>query len=316
MARELIQEYVNPDYPLAVNFVERKKSKGALGELSVRPTDIEMIVVNNGELRIDVGDKTFRATPGKGLIIFCGVEHRMISSEKEDTGFYSVVFSPELAISTSEDNSLSQKYFQPLKSNGGIAVMGLDEDNLKDEAVLNRINDIIAANTIKRHGYEILTKGYLCLLWGILLDYVSAGFEKVNGINLLSHDELRVKSAIEYMEENLSDIITLDDIADKIHVSKNECCRCFKRVTGFSPIDYLNRLRILNAARTLYKDPLSIDTISELALSNGFNNTSYFNRMFKRFFECTPTEYSKMLKEDTKKAKELYEDLQMSIMGV
>jgi len=48
----------------------------------------------------------------------------------------------------------------------------------------------------------------------------------------------------------------------------------------------------------------------------GFNNTSYFNKMFKRYLGCTPKEFSKMLKIDEDRAKKLYDSLQESVTGM
>lgn len=316
MAREIFGEYEDKAYPVSVSFIERKKDEGIRGEWVVRPADIEMLVVNNGELIISTESGVIKAKTGMGVILNCGMEHRITSSEKEDTAFFSVVFSPDYVIDTDVENSLAMKYYYPSINSSMFTVLLLNEANLMDEAALDRINDIIAVNTSKKRGYEILTKAYICLLWTLLLDYLMQRKETFNGANVPSQDELRVRSAIAFMQENYADPITLEDISNKIHVSRNECCRCFKRVMFMTPIDYLIRLRIFQAAKALYKDPLSVDTISELSFRTGFNNTSYFNKMFKRLLECTPKEFTKMIKDDALKAQKIYESLSESVTGV
>ena len=309
-------DYPNPDYPVSVNFRERKKNASGQSEWVVRPDEAEVLVVNNGELRVQCDDGLHKVVAGQGVLITPGSRHKLASSSTEDTAFYSVVFRPEFAIDTNPDNDISAKYFVPVRERFSRTCLVMDEANLRDEAALDRVNNIIAANTIKKFGYEMATKGYICMLWVLLLEFYGSVDSHFNGKNVPSQDELRVKSAIAYMEEFYADPITLEDIADKIHVSRNECCRCFKRVKGLSPVDFLIRLRIFAAAKILYKDPLSVDTISELGFKTGFNNTSYFNRMFKRFIGCTPREFSKMLKTDSDKAKKIYDDLQESIAGL
>lgn len=316
MEKELIQEYENPYYPVAINFFERKKEDCNVSEWSVRKNDIELIVVNNGELRISVKDRTERITAGQACMIGLNTPHKFASSAKEDTAFFSVVFSPEYVQDLDKENELSDRYFYKVMEDERAALVTLDDANLRDESAIDRINDIIAANTSKRRGYEILTKGYICMLWAILIDYIYSKKASFNGKNVPSQDELRVRSAITYMQENYSDPITLEDIAGRIHVSRNECCRCFKRIMMTSPVEYLIRLRVFEATKILYKDPLSIDTISELSFRMGFNNTSYFNKMFKRYLGCTPKEFSKMLKIDEDRAKKLYDSLQESVTGM
>lgn len=316
MYEELITKYDNPQYPVSVVFLERKKSEGAHGVLGVRSDAAEFLIVNNGELRVTVNDVTKKVIAGQGIYINVGVPHRLTSSTNEDTSFFSVVFSPAYALDISEDNFLAEKYYYPIVREKKLAFLSLDEANLRDEAVLDRINDIIAANTMKKSGYEILTKGYICMLWCVLLDVLKSEGRAFNGKNIPSQDELRVRSAISYMESNYADPISLDDISEKVHISRNECCRCFKRVMGISPIDYLIRLRVFLAAKVLYKDPVSVDSISELAMRCGFNNTSYFNRAFKKYFECTPTEFTKMLKNDSDRAKVLFDAMQESVTNL
>lgn len=316
MDKELFAEYENPDYPVTVNFIEIKKEDGAKGEWVVRPGDIEFIIVNNGELKISCSDKVHKVGVGQGVWLINGCRHKITSSQKEDTAFYSLVFNPEFAIGKLENNSLSDKYYEPLQKRFKNTCDVLDEANLRDETAIDRINSIIVANTIKKQGYEIHTKGHLCILWALMLDYIYVKESQYNGKNLPSQDELRVQSAINYMQESYADPITLEDIANRIHVSRNECCRCFKRVMMVSPIDFLIRLRVFEAAKLLYKDPMSVDTISELGFSVGFNNISYFNRMFKRYLNCTPREFSKMLKTDSELARKYYDNLQESVTGI
>ncbi len=93
--------------------------------------------------------------------------------------------------------------------------------------------------------------------------------------------------------------ITLNDIAEAILVSKSECCRCFKRATGLSPFEYLMKYRITESAKYMHRK--SHESISEIAGAVGFNNTSYFNKVFKKFMGCTPTEYRQSLRRELPK---------------
>ncbi len=107
----------------------------------------------------------------------------------------------------------------------------------------------------------------------------------------ISNDEYRVKQAIAYVESHYADQITLEELADSIHISKSECCRCFKRVLNLTPIEYVVQYRIYTAAAILDDPRTEIPSISELAIKTGHNNISYFNKMFKRHMGVTPTEY-------------------------
>ena len=64
--------------------------------------------------------------------------------------------------------------------------------------------------------------------------------------------------------------------------------RFFKRHMNMTSIEYLNQYRLEMASRQLAETNLSVTSI---ALESGFNNISYFNRVFKRKFGVTPMEY-------------------------
>ena len=84
--------------------------------------------------------------------------------------------------------------------------------------------------------------------------------------------------------------LTLDDLAEEAQLNKQYFCRAFRQATGKTPIDYLNYYRIECAAEQL---SLSYVSITEIALSCGFNDLSYFNRLFKRSKGVTPSNYRK-----------------------
>ncbi len=100
-----------------------------------------------------------------------------------------------------------------------------------------------------------------------------------------------MKQAMLFIRKHHADPISLEEIADSIHISKSECCRCFSRTLQMTPFEYLMRYRILEATKKMIeqiKEPMSI---ADIALSVGFNNVSYFNKLFKKFLGCTPTYY-------------------------
>ena len=112
-------------------------------------------------------------------------------------------------------------------------------------------------------------------------------------------DEQRVKQAILYIQEHFMETVTLEDIAGSIMVSKSECCRCFKRTLNTTPFEYLMKYRIMESTKRMHRKPQ--ESISEIAGSVGFNNTSYYNKIFRKYMDCTPTEYRNSIKKELPK---------------
>lgn len=98
-------------------------------------------------------------------------------------------------------------------------------------------------------------------------------------------------SIIIYLEENYTNQISLEMIAKSIGYNKNYVCSVFKKDTDISIIDYLNFVRIRQAAVYFsYSD----NDISLVCARVGFANVSHFNRTFKKFIGISPTTYKKM----------------------
>ena len=61
-------------------------------------------------------------------------------------------------------------------------------------------------------------------------------------------------------------------------------------MTGFTILDYINTVRIKESIKLLNGKNLNIN---EIALSSGFENQSYFSKVFKKYMGCTPSSYAR-----------------------
>lgn len=102
-----------------------------------------------------------------------------------------------------------------------------------------------------------------------------------------------VKNAVDYINLNLGNELTLKSIADTIHVNASHLSRKFKIDTNMTVIDYINEKRVEEAK--LYLERCNI-SFTEIALMVGFNDLNYFGRVFKKITSLTPSEYVKSKK--------------------
>ncbi|SFC66794.1 transcriptional regulator, AraC family [Zunongwangia mangrovi] len=102
----------------------------------------------------------------------------------------------------------------------------------------------------------------------------------------------RMNNVFQYAMDNFQNPISLDDIANQAHMSKNGFCRYFKKRTNKTFLQFLIEIRIEHACKTLRREKeLSISAVS---YSCGFNNIANFNRKFKELKGFTPTEYRQL----------------------
>ncbi len=98
----------------------------------------------------------------------------------------------------------------------------------------------------------------------------------------------RLRDLIQFIKENLDSRLTLAAISRRFRTDKFYLCRYFKRHTGLSVMDYVNRMRIVNAEKLIVQNH---HTITDISLMVGFNNITNFDRAFKRYTGISPREY-------------------------
>lgn len=94
----------------------------------------------------------------------------------------------------------------------------------------------------------------------------------------------------EYLDRNYSGDITLQHIADRFFLSRENVSRKFKQVTGENLSDYLTNLRVEKAKELLQNSDMRMSRISELV---GYDDEKYFSRVFKKATGLTPREFRK-----------------------
>lgn len=100
-------------------------------------------------------------------------------------------------------------------------------------------------------------------------------------------DERRINSIYNYVEENYSKEISMEEMADLTNLTVPSFCRYFKKMTHMTFTDFLNEFRVNNACKLLNNDL----SISEVSFKSGFNTVSHFNKTFKRFKSKSPRQY-------------------------
>ncbi|HYE21977.1 MAG TPA: helix-turn-helix domain-containing protein [Verrucomicrobiae bacterium] len=105
---------------------------------------------------------------------------------------------------------------------------------------------------------------------------------------LKDHDDAEILQSQEYIEENYAGKITVDELADKLHLTRRTFERRFKKCTHCSVIEYLQKVRIEASKKELEAGRKSID---EIITEVGYSDAQTFRDIFKRFTGTTPVEY-------------------------
>lgn len=101
------------------------------------------------------------------------------------------------------------------------------------------------------------------------------------------HSEI-VKKAIQYISKNFSEPLSLEAVAGQVHLNPAYFSTLFKQATGSSFKEYLNMVRVEESKRLLSNTDYSL---IDIAVATGFEDQSYFSKVFKKYTGLTPKQY-------------------------
>ena len=129
--------------------------------------------------------------------------------------------------------------------------------------------------------------------WGKMHPYIGDRCGNVAKLSRSTQNDLspNLLRVIRFVKDNLSNDISIDQLAQEAGFSKCHFCRKFKKAIGIPPMQFLSLMRIKRSKEFLRKN-LPISTI---AMKVGFNDLSTFNKHFKRITGQSPTEYRNSL---------------------
>lgn len=123
----------------------------------------------------------------------------------------------------------------------------------------------------------------------LLTDLISA-LIKMNHDDEYQQIPENIKKIQLYIRRHYAEPLTLDALSEHIHLSKYHISHEFKRCCGLSIVEYINGIRINEAKLLLAETSLSV---SEIAMSVGFESLNYFYRVFRKQEAITPLQYRK-----------------------
>ncbi len=246
--------------------------------------DMEIIYIKKGTGRINVDLHPFIVKEGDIIAVSPGQLHSIEQFENHSMEYENIIFQLNMLMAVQGD-TCTEKFFVPLLQRQ----IGIYNHYTPDSSVypmlsgsLNSIDNICKSFA---PGYEFAIKGQLFTFFHGLVSSVEKPLPTHSNKSLD-----RLKDILKYVESNYSDKISIEDAASICGFSQSHFMKFFKNNMAVSFTDYLNDYRLTMAARLLIS---SSDSIVNIAAEAGFDNLSYFNRLFKRKYGCTPTSFRK-----------------------
>ncbi len=151
---------------------------------------------------------------------------------------------------------------------------------------LKQLTYIKGLVTSMEHNLIDKSPGFSFMAKGLFMQIICSISRYYDDRHILTrHPLARISKAIAYLETNLAKPVHMADLASTTHMSLISLRRDFKAATGFAPIEYLIRLRIMRGAELLRQGQLNV---TETAFQTGFNDSNYFSRQFRKVMGMSP----------------------------
>lgn len=151
------------------------------------------------------------------------------------------------------------------------------------EVLMKKLIDL---NTVVMPGKELIVKSYfLEFLYLVYTESLGVGEQ---GDSARAGGFEKIRAAYEFINSHYMEDLKLEELAGLCNLSTNYFSAVFKQNTGYSPKEYIMRLRIENAKALLAQGDLSV---SEIGIQVGFHDIHYFSFYFKKFEGVSPSGY-------------------------
>ena len=240
--------------------------------------EYELIRILKGSLSVTLNEKSFPASAGELVFVHGGILHAGVP---EDCVYECLVFDLRIFIKL----AACVPYLQRVLDRSAFVYHHFTADYTDVHTLMQ---SVFSSMALKQPGYEMK-------VIGLLYEFFAYVFEHhlyLDTLPLSSQKDIRktmqLRRVIDYIDQHLGSQIALQELADAASMSPKYFCRFFYQMTHHTPIEYLNLQRIEYACFLL---TTTDEPITAVALSCGFNDLSYFIRIFKRQKGKTPGQY-------------------------
>ena len=261
--------------------------------------DIEFLYVTNGNLSCKTGNGQDKIL-GKGdIAIFNGdFPHETLASR--NAVYYSINFPLEFYMLKLEPDTVFLPFLYKISD-----CLYLNESQETGSQLISQIISLhklcSAVYTQSPDKPNIIIPqspppGHLEYLFAEIFRLI--GFlKRINFIRSIGHSHNkafeRLLPALQYISENIKEPISLIAVAKAANLAPSYLCRLFKKVLGYTIVEYVNFLRLSEAQKTVISTDKSI---TQIAMEFGFSSATYFIRLFKKQFLVTPNAYRQFKK--------------------
>lgn len=243
-----------------------------------KPDHYIFYFVKEGKGNVTQCQATHKVKAGQCFVVFPNVGATIKSDYKKAMNVTWVAFSGYLV----------ERYLTRAKLSAFEPVF---EDNGEHE--LEQMFDALLDAATKSSNRYCKIMAQLYSIFGFFLDHIPQETRVET-----APPEMYLLKALDFIDINYQDDISVEDIAASANMNRKNLYSVFKKLTGFSPRDYLIYYRMCKATALLKGTNLSVETV---AVSVGYGDQFHFSKEFKKNVGYSPSEYRRAIAQDPTK---------------
>lgn len=247
---------------------------------------VELFYMKSGclEYATPKGKRVFPA--GSGGFVNSGVLHTsQVRATNESNIQLLHLFEPSL-LSGEHGSRMETKYILPLTAAPQVEMIPLYPEAPAQAQILTEIRQAFAISG-QDWGYEFALRDALSRIWLKLFALVQPALEQEH---YGKSTDGQIKALMVYIHEHYQEPVSVEQLAESAHISKRACFRLFQENLHMSPLEYMRSYRLQKACQMLAE---TREPVTQIAYSCGLGSSSYFGKVFRERFGCSPAEYRK-----------------------
>lgn len=237
-------------------------------------------------------NKQYSIVPGD-IFIFRSNEQHYVTEicGEEDIVSMGLQFFPDFFWSNSND-VFDAKYSRVFSTKNTWFENRLERDSETTAQIRNLLNLIEKEFESQPQNYGLIIRSYLIAILILIMrqyDFLG-GDDLADGLNITNENIHRIQDVMEYIDQHLTEPLTLKTLASVANMSPSYFSQLFKELNGFSTWDYIISKRVDLATKLLIT---TNDSVYNVAFQSGFNNTTNFHKAFKKITGVSPSTYRK-----------------------
>lgn len=271
-----------PDFPLQINH----DSIDDFQDNYIRchwHGELEISIVTEGRVLYLAGGAPYRMETGHGLIINANVPH-MMTPAGGNARIISIIVQPAFLYGA-PGSYTELELLRPYLESPDLASIPLDP-NSENSDLLEIFHEVDRLCFEKPFAYQLEVHGLLCTAFGRIIRKCRTKLP--HGRPVSTGNLHRLQVLLDYVHEHYSAPLSLTDLAARIPMSRENCCRFFRQMTGCTISEYLNDYRI---SRSIHLMKTSDQSITAIAALTGFSSASRFAAAFCAKTGLLPSEY-------------------------